>query len=295
MRTLQAAVEAYASELSVVREVVQAARERELELERAYTGLVISLATKIPAQPPPDAEAPGPQAQADAAENDRAFDYAPFAYEFGAAEDLLRQLYASYVSCFRGARHVLDVGCGRGAFLSALRDEGIGAYGIDTDEHLIRVCLGRGLDARCVDAIDHLSSLPDESLDGIFAGHLIEHLNVARKGRFFQLCHDKLREGGHLIAETPNTKSAWVMSDGYFRDPTHAMPLHPETYRFLALVGGFRFAELRSGYPVPQEMKLQLLDAAELNGFPANVLNENFQRLNAFLYGDHNVTIVATK
>ena len=52
-------------------------------------------------------------------------------YEFGASEDAVRYLQRRFVQRFKGCSPVLDIGCGRGIFLSLLRDAGIEAVGLD--------------------------------------------------------------------------------------------------------------------------------------------------------------------
>ena len=281
-------------DLAALRLELRETRERYHELQRAYTGLVMTLADRLGVErssrdaPPalPDGHAASPPAAA--------LEYAAFSSEFGAPESLIQSLYEPYVELFTGSEPVLDLGCGRGTFLAMLRDHGVEGYGVDSDEHLVRVCLGRGLRAVCADGIAHLESLHDESLGGIFIGHVVEHLDLDQKLRLLKLCAAKLQRGKQLVFETPNTKSFWVLRDGYFRDPFHTMPMHPETYRFLVLAAGFRFATERYGYPAPEGILLKELEGTEDDGY-VSLLNENFRRLNEFLFGFHNLTIVAQK
>jgi methionine biosynthesis protein MetW len=60
---------------------------------------------------------------------------------------------------------VLDVGCGDGELLAALRDKGCDARGMELDPHNVAECVGRGLSVIQGDADTDLAFYPDKSLD----------------------------------------------------------------------------------------------------------------------------------
>src|SRR5206468_12123687 len=137
-----------------------------------------------------------------------------------------------------------DVGCGRGELLGLLRDAGIEARGVDADADMVAYARGEGLEVEQADAIAHLEALPDESLGGMFAGQVVEHLPPAVLFRFLELAAQKLRPGGLLIAETINPLSPLALRS-YYADLTHSQPLVPETLALLAQQAGFREVETR--------------------------------------------------
>jgi len=71
---------------------------------------------------------------------------------------------------------VVDLGCARGEFLTALRDAGIPARGIDANAEMAAVARERGLDVAHGDALAFLESLPDESVGGLMAAQVVEHM-----------------------------------------------------------------------------------------------------------------------
>lgn len=98
-----------------------------------------------------------------------------------------------------GAR-VLEVGCGTGVLLAALRDEGLQAYGIDASGPAIDIARSvLGVDAR-QELIEDVDLSPNH--DAIVALHVIEHLRqpslLLRKARA------ALRPGGMLVLEVPD-------------------------------------------------------------------------------------------
>jgi len=60
---------------------------------------------------------------------------------------------------------VLDVGCGDGELLAALRDKGCDARGMELDPHNVAECVGRGLSVIQGDADTDLAFYSDKSLD----------------------------------------------------------------------------------------------------------------------------------
>ena len=91
-----------------------------------------------------------------------------------------RQKQQVYVDYFRDRDNVVDIGCGRGEFLEALRDAGIPARGIELGTDQILLCQEKGLDVVQQDLFAFLESTPDESLGGIFSSQVIEHLSGQR-------------------------------------------------------------------------------------------------------------------
>jgi O-antigen chain-terminating methyltransferase len=149
-----------------------------------------------------------------------------------------------YVEDFRGAGPVLDLGCGRGEFLSLLREANIEARGVDADPDMVAYATGEGLDVALGDVVEHLESLKDGSLGGIFGAQLVEHLPAARLVRLLEVAAAKLRPGGLLVAETINPLSPLALRN-YYADLTHSQPLVPETLELLAKQAGFARVETR--------------------------------------------------
>lgn len=279
----------------------QGLAEKQKDLEWFYKGLVKEFAEAIIAKV--DTKDRSLSGEADykttKAEEAFTFDYYEFNRLFSGRDEIVERLYDPYVKFFQGCQKVLDIGCGRGAFLELLRENGIRAYGIDVDEEMVRLGLGRGLDVKLGEALTQLRSLADESLDGIFMGHVVEHLEPDRLMELVRLCYAKLKPGSYLVFETPNTLSLFVLLNTYLRDPTHVQRLHPETYRFIADRQGFREVHLSYSHPVPEELWLTKVSSDERSAGPFQsqlaVLNRNIDRLNEVLYGYQNVAVIAKK
>jgi len=161
------------------------------------------------------------------------------------------------VPYFAGQSNVLDVGCGRGEFLELLKDKGISAKGLDLNPEMIEVCKSRGLDAAAGDARSYLKGLPDESLGGLIAVQVIEHLQPPYLTEMLALAFDKVRPGGKIVLETINP-SCWVaFFESFIRDLTHVKPIHPETLQYLLQANGFSNVEIVYRAPIAPEGRLQ--------------------------------------
>lgn len=249
-----------------------------------------------PDTPVPDAAA-APAADAFGGRAD-AHKYVAFEDRFRGSEEVIRARFESYLPTFDGADDVFDVGCGRGEFLDLLRARGIRARGIDLNPEMVEVARARGLDVAHADAVRYLDSLDDDSLGGLFAAQVVEHLEPGYLLRLLALSFDKLRPGAPLVLETLNP-ACWVaFFESYIRDITHVRPLHPETLQFLVIASGFPEAAIEYRSPVPERDRLQPVPEVDavpgLDGLIA-VLNANANKLNARLFTHLDYAILGRK
>ena len=232
------------------------------------------------------------------------FQYVGFEDRFRGAEAEIRARLADYVPYFAGQSNVLDVGCGRGEFLDLLRDKGISAKGLDLNPEMIEVCRSRGLDATAADARSYLHGLPDESLGGLIAVQVVEHLEPAYLTQMLGLAFDKVRPGGRVILETINP-ACWVaFFESFIRDLTHVKPIHPETLQYLLQASGFSNVEIVYRAPIAPEGRLQKVpprpehfgDTAP-DGLTELVssFNRNVDRLNDRMFSYQDFAAIATK
>jgi SAM-dependent methyltransferase len=228
-----------------------------------------------------------------------AYKYVGFEDQFRGSREVIRERLESYLPFFEEASDVLDVGCGRGEFLDLLAERGIRARGIDLNHEMAESCRARGLDVHEADAVGYLSGLPDDSLGGLFAAQVVEHLEPGYLLRFLELSFHKLRPGGRLVLETLNP-ACWVaFFESYIRDITHRWPLHPETLKYLVTASGFTRASIEWRSPVPEQDRLQPValsaGADVVLGDLAEAFNGNVAKLNARLFTHLDYAVIAAK
>jgi O-antigen chain-terminating methyltransferase len=216
----------------------------------------------------------------------------------GTREDV-KEKQRIYVDYFKDVEKVLDLGCGRGEFLELLKENGINSYGIDTNELNVSMCKEKGLDVIKTDGISHLKSLEDDSLGGVFAAQVVEHLEAGDIIEMIRLAYRKLKTDTTFIAETINPLCLTTFAGPFYLDLTHIKPIHPQALVFLLEMAGFKNVEIRFGTPYPDEMKLQQVDFFHnLRRFEdafLNIINNNINRLNELLYGFQEYAVIGKK
>ncbi|MGQ0766595.1 MAG: SAM-dependent methyltransferase [Gemmatimonadota bacterium] len=108
-------------------------------------------------------------------------------------------------------KRILDIGCGWGPILNAVRKRGGESIGLTLSPAQTAYCLQRGLDARLKDYKDLAAGEPG-IFDGIISVGAFEHfcsVDEMLAGRqdavyrsFFRICAERLREGGRLYLQT---------------------------------------------------------------------------------------------
>lgn len=203
------------------------------------------------------------------------------------------------LSVFDECKNVLEIGSGEGEFLQMLNQKGIEGYGIDINEDFIIYSKRKGLDVEHVDALTHLKSLPDKSLDGLFAAHVIEHLQLPDLMKLIELCYAKMQFGSHIILVTPNILNITVSSNTFYMDPTHVNHIHPDVIKFILESYGFRDIQKRYYQPVPDELKLKKFDCEIISNIDDKktyeTMNNNIDVLNNLLFGYRDFAVIAKK
>jgi SAM-dependent methyltransferase len=280
---------AYSRSMNAAQERGRALRERVSTAERRLRRLLTAGA---------EGTAPGvrvsPLPLSERVDHDRStmaveFDYAGFEERFRGSEEEVREHQRAYLDCFRDRQPVIDLGCGRGEFLHLMREAGLSARGVDVDTDMVLLCREKGFDVTAADAEAFLAALPDDSVGGIFAAQIIEHLAPERVIGLVQLCQRKLSPGGVLVMETPNPTCLTVFADSFYKDPSHIRPLHPDMMQFLFETTGFEDVELRFSAPVSAGAWVPPLDAPAAN---RELFNEGLERLNRLLYGFQDYAII---
>ena len=186
--------------------------------------------------------------------------YVGFEDEFRGTDDAVGAKLRAYLPLFASARDVVDLGCGRGEFLAALKNAGVPARGVDANAEMAATARDRGLDVECGDALAFLESRPDESIGGAIATQVIEHLPPAYLVRLLDALARKLRPGAPVVLETINPACWLAFFSSYIRDFTHVRPIHPDTLQYLLRANGFERVEIRYSAPVPDQMKMKTID-----------------------------------
>jgi SAM-dependent methyltransferase len=177
---------------------------------------------------------------------------------------------------------LLDIGSGRGEWLSLLKEKQVPACGVDVSPVLVNHCRQRELAVTLADAIEYLVGLETSSLGAITSFHVIEHLPFDQLYTLVEQCHRVLSPGGVLIFETPNPENMNVGSHTFYHDPTHRNPITPTMIDFLLRHLGFVDVELERLHPYPEDARVAGLDALT-------------DRVNGAFCGPQDFAVIGTK
>jgi SAM-dependent methyltransferase len=263
-------------------------------LQRATAALQRRLGESAPARERTPTATAAPPAPATGGPSDD-YKYVGFEDQFRGSEESVAATFDEYLPIFAGATDVVDLGCGRGEFLAALRSAGVSARGVDSNEAMVAVARERGLDATQGDALGYVAALPDESIGGLIATQVVEHLEPSYLNRLLDTAARKLRPGAPIVLETINPTCWYAFFSSYIRDPTHVRPVHPETLQFLLRASGFERVEIRYRSALPEHVKLKTVEEDAVHGLSepstralgtlAQTANANAATLNKLLFG----------
>ncbi len=169
--------------------------------------------------------------------------YVDFEERFRGSEQEVEQGLRLYLSLFQGVGVgdlVVDLGSGRGEWLSLLRKEGFDAQGVEVNPYFIEECEKEGLDIVRSDVFRFLKKVTSSTVRIVTAFHLIEHLGPQRRLPFLREIYRVLEPGGIMILETPNPRNILVSAGDFWRDPEHIAPVFPDTLSLMAESVGFR-------------------------------------------------------
>jgi len=233
------------------------------------------------------------------ADVDEVMNYFLFEEKYRGSTEDIKQRQSIFLEHFKNCQMVLDIGCGRGEFLSLLKENGIGAKGIDLNEDMILYCQKNGLDVSQGNALTYLQSLKDKSLDGVFSGQVVEHLQPDELISLVKLCYDKMKFGTYFVAETVNPTCLSVFAGSFYMDLSHVKPVHPATIKFLMESVGFRDVEFKFFSPHSDEAKLEKFEVEEgmdeAGRRQLEVMNANIDKLNGLLYGYQDYAVIGKK
>lgn len=215
-------------------------------------------------------------------------DYFDFENHFRGSIDSIKKAQEIYLPYFRGKKNVLDIGCGRGEFLSLMKDNGINAVGVDIYEPYVDYCNMKDLSAVCGDGAEYLAHCGE--VDGIFLGQVVEHLKIHQIVNICSAAYEKLPKGGCIVIETPNPTSLAIYTNAFYIDPSHVKPVHPMTMKYCLEKAGFTNTEI-----IYTESSKPPFAIPELKIDGAGEFNEAMDKVSSLLYGSQDYAIIAVK
>lgn len=127
---------------------------------------------------------------------------------------------------------ILDIGCATGNFI-AVKPEII--EGIEVDEDSCKIAKERGFNVLRLDAEKEMGALESDKYNGIYAKHIIEHLQNPLN--FLKEIKRILKPGGRAVILTPNCPH--MLNKNFWDDYTHLRPFTKKSLEMIAYDAGF--------------------------------------------------------
>lgn len=171
--------------------------------------------------------------------------YKRFEDEFRGTEELIKERVSEHLPLFAELprnlkkKNVIDIGCGRGEFLSVIKEAGYHGIGVDMNEEMVDRANNLGLNAVLNDAEAFLKTQDSSSLAAITGFHIVEHIPFEILMAIFAECYRTIDRGGFVLFETPNPRSLFVGANTFYIDPSHQRPVPSELLSFMLEYVGF--------------------------------------------------------
>ena len=168
-----------------------------------------------------------------------------------------------YVQFFESCERVVDLGCGLGDFVELLVAQGIDAVGVDSDPLAVQTMRKDGIPIVHADAIAYLQTSSPESVDGIYAGHFVEHLPPDKVLDLVRLSYQALKPGGIIVLTTPDPRSLYAQQEMFYQHFGHVRLYHPRLLCFFLEHVGFGRHDDTVGFGLREcPIRFHRLDAA---------------------------------
>lgn len=166
-----------------------------------------------------------------------------FLQYIGVNSENQRPLRRFYLPMFEGCRRVADLGCGNGDFVALLNEAGIEAFGVDSDSLACQSLRNRNVPVVEQDILSYLECVEEDSLDGIYSSHVVEHMPYQAVLKLIRLSFRALQPGGRLLLATPDPRALISHLELYHMHFGHEAFYHPRLLAFFLDYCGFERIE----------------------------------------------------
>ncbi len=171
--------------------------------------------------------------------------YKKFEDKFRGTEAQIKERVSGHLPLFESLPNslkqkvIVDIGCGRGEFLSVLKENGFRSVGIDMNQEMVERAIKLKHKAIQTDAQSYLKQQKTGSLAAVTGFHIVEHIPFEALMSIFAECYRTVARGGFVLFETPNPRSLFVGANTFYLDPSHQRPVPSELLSFMLEYSGF--------------------------------------------------------
>ena len=222
------------------------------------------------------------------------FEYENFEGYFRGSEEDIKDKLSGYLDYFKDpVGPVLEIGSGRGEFLELLKENNITAKGVDMFKPFVNKCLRKGLDVEYGNGIMYIKNLNPDSLGGVFAAQVVEHISNDDIITLYKEAFRVLKPGGYCIFETQNPQCVSIFTNAFYIDPSHKKPVHPLYLEYMARMAGFNEVQIVYSEKSKADGFIPPIKSSSIDNL--DEVNEAIQKLSDKMYGCQDYAIVARK
>lgn len=155
-------------------------------------------------------------------------------------DDRATYAIAQYLANYLGAcDSVLDIACGQGSMLRVLRSQGKKVQGVEPDPTLVSELRADGFTVHSGYAPRDLPDIDFGRFDGVFLGHIVEHLQPAEFESLLEWIYENIEDNGTVLIQTPDFSNSGVALENFWLDSTHVRPYPVRLLKAMLSEAGF--------------------------------------------------------
>lgn len=147
-----------------------------------------------------------------------------FVHDFEGGDQATFKIARYLSNYFANCRSVLDLACGQGSMMRVLRGQGKIVQGVEADPVLVSEMRSDGFTIFEGFIPSDLFNLEMDSFDGVFLGHIVEHLHPSEVEKVLDWIFDNIADGGTIVIQTPDFANPSVGSENFWLDASHIRP-----------------------------------------------------------------------
>lgn len=187
----------------------------------------------------PDVWSAGPyRSQIASAQYERA-GYFAYAHDFEGGDHATYDIATRLAGYLGACDSILDIACGQGSMLRVCRALGKRVQGIEADPALVQALRADGFTVYEGFIPNDLASIEPEPFDGVFIGHIVEHLHPSEFQTLLEWIFDHVADHGVVMIQTPDFSAPGVGLENFWLDSTHIRPYPVRLLKAMLSKSGF--------------------------------------------------------
>ena len=162
-----------------------------------------------------------------------------YVHDFEGGDQATYSVALSLSGYLKSCTSVLDLACGQGSMLRVLRSQGKEVQGVEADPTLVSRLVADGFKIQEGYVPSNLDRMDFNSFDGVFLGHIVEHLQPSEMEQLLEWIYDNISDRGTLLIQTPDFSNSAVGLHNFWLDSSHIRPYPVPLLKAMLSKSGF--------------------------------------------------------